>query len=311
MSQSWAVVCTLKEPRSVVERFVAHHLALGCTELFLFFSDPEDPAIPWARAQPGVRVEPIEEQLETLPDGRILRRSRFGEYVTIDEKLLISAAHAHAWSASDWIVHLDGDEHLWCPEGVSAYLGSLPSDVWMVTVAPVEAVYERFEDSRTDFNTHLFRRALPFGEASDALVAELYGELAGMFRHGLLGHTAGKSFLRRTPDLLEVGIHYGRHRDPEAPTLYERDRMKLVHFDALSFDRWRRKLGMRVSGDFLSYATGPHRLRQRAMFEERMNDEAGLEAVFRDLLVLEGERLAFAEAHGMVERLELGPRRNG
>ena len=295
----------------MVERFVTHHLASGCHELFLFFSDPEDPAIPWAREQPRVRVEAIHEEVDIQPEGPPRRRSQFGAYVTTDEKLLISAAHANAWSEADWIIHLDADEYLRAEESIGSYLGDIDPQVWMVTVPPLEAVYERFEDSLMDFNTDLFRRALPVGEDSDLLVAQLYGGAAGMFRHGLLGHTSGKSFIRRSPDVTEIGIHAGTHRDPLQPVLFERKRIKLLHFDALSFNRWKRKFRMRADGDFLSYATGPHRLRQRAAFETCMTHEQALGDLFREVLVLEGERLRFAWDNLMVERQALYPAGRG
>lgn len=58
---TWATVTTLREPPRRVMEFVAQHLYLGASEIWLYFDDPEDPAIPLVSKIPQVRAIPCTE----------------------------------------------------------------------------------------------------------------------------------------------------------------------------------------------------------------------------------------------------------
>ena len=75
-----AVVTLCKDRPEVVRSFVAQQLALGAEELRIYFDDPDDPALPWAQAQPRVVATPcteafwIERNHKTRPAARSISR---------------------------------------------------------------------------------------------------------------------------------------------------------------------------------------------------------------------------------------------
>lgn len=292
MSQSWTVVCTLKETPPVVERFVDHHRALGCGEVFLFFSDPEDPALPWAAAQPGVRAEALIERREPGASGGFDRITQFGAYRSFEGKLVANANVALARSDADWIVHLDADEHLAVAPPVGDWLAGFDPDVWMVNLPPYEAVYRNWADALGGFDTDLFRVVLTPPEHAEAVCRELYGPLAPLFRRGLLGHIGGKSFTRRSA-AAALDIHSATPKAPGGRVHRETEHAALLHYDALSFDRWKAKFRMRIEGEVVTAGSGGHRARQLEAFRAAQAEggEGALRALFQSLLVLDGPRL--------------------
>ena len=56
MTQTPAIVTTLKQPGPSLASFLRYHLAIGFSRIFLFFDDPSDPYIEMARKFRHVRI---------------------------------------------------------------------------------------------------------------------------------------------------------------------------------------------------------------------------------------------------------------
>ena len=49
MTSRAAIVTTLRDSATVIESFVAYHRVIGFDHILLFFEDPADPSLGWAR----------------------------------------------------------------------------------------------------------------------------------------------------------------------------------------------------------------------------------------------------------------------
>lgn len=284
----------------MVERFVAHHRALGCSEMFLFFSDPEDESLPWAAAQPGVYAEALLERRDPDAEGGFDRRTQYGAYRSFEGKQIINANVAFARSSCDWIVHLDADEHLAASAPVGEWLAAFEPDVWLVNLAPYEAVYRSLDAALGGFDTDLFRVVLKPAERGEEVCRALYGPLADLFRQGVLGHMGGKSFVRRAA-AAAMEIHFASPAAPGGRVHFETERAALLHYDAVSYERWKAKLRRRVDGEVVMAGGGGHRARQLEAFRAALTEgDDALRALFQSLLVLDGPRLAQAVELGAV-----------
>ena len=114
-----AIVCTLRAaPLSSVETFISHHLELGFSHIYLFFDDPNDPALSVAFDAAGSgRVTPIvrNADLEAEQCARCSLYSKLFEAIPTEimarQQLNCETAAQRALAAGyDWLLHIDVDE---------------------------------------------------------------------------------------------------------------------------------------------------------------------------------------------------------
>ena len=119
-----AIVCTLRAaPPSSVQTFISHHLALGFSQLYLFFDDPDDPAMDVAlAAAAGGSVTPIVRNaaLEAEQRVRCSLHSKLSAAIPTEimarQQLNCETAAQRAVTAGiDWLLHIDVDEAFCLP----------------------------------------------------------------------------------------------------------------------------------------------------------------------------------------------------
>src|SRR6478735_1578471 len=64
MTARVAIVTTLRDAARTLGSFVAYHRAIGFKHFFLFFDDPADPMLDWARAQPEITAVARDDDLQ-------------------------------------------------------------------------------------------------------------------------------------------------------------------------------------------------------------------------------------------------------
>ena len=133
MTQTAAIVTTLKNPGPSLDSFIRYHLAIGFSNLFLFFDDPGDPSIARARKYQDVVIVKNDARLRrswkktniatTKPYLYEFRKSE----VSLRQELNVEIAIQLALKKNiDWLLHIDCDE-LFYPfqENVPAHFQSL------------------------------------------------------------------------------------------------------------------------------------------------------------------------------------------
>lgn len=265
---TWATVATLKEPVERVKAFVAQHVYLGASEIWLYFDDPEDPAIPVVEKVPQVRV------VRCTPEHKAAHSNKAG---THEGRQKANANHAYARTGADWMIHLDADEMVQADRPVAALLAEAQGDV--IRLAPFEALHYA-KAALNGRPSHYFRGALPDTPQGRRAAEAAYGRFAGTLAAGMLSHAAGK-FLVRTglPDM-RLSIHAPFRGDRRAAAV-DATEARLLHFHGDDYDHWRSHLERRLSGGayiakFQKDKQGPENLFHTLVTLQRRRGEAGL-----------------------------------
>lgn len=266
---SVAIVTTLRGAGPVLESFVRHHLALGFGLLYLFFDDPLDRGLAWAKSVGDSRIV-VQERGPALEDAW-RRCAQYGYYsphvereVMARQCLNAEVAVQQAQTAGiDWLLHIDADELFHAPgQDAASHFAFLSSAGIERAVYPNLEALPESEDiddyfrEVTLFKTN--RNLLPGGRLSPAqerLVREVVRWPSGGFNF----YSNGKSAARVRPGLVPDGVHRfhktrfprpGQERVAAAPPPVERviADARILHYACCGFDAFCEKY--RILGPF-------------------------------------------------------------
>jgi hypothetical protein len=242
----FSVACMAREPRDVLERFIAHYRTLGAERILLYYDG--DTAHLGLTPPEGVELIACDAAFWEPHGGRP------GMFVPSQG---IVYRDGFARNRSDWLLLCDIDEFV---EGDAApALASVPDGIDYVRLRPAEAVWAAGEDVEVPFANRLFR--LPTRRyLGKPLSLVAYGRDFRVFQRGILSHITGKSFVRRGAAFTSLGSHTPRGIDASRGAWLHRivpgARVSLHHFSAISFSRWKRKLGGRIDGSRATLVRG-------------------------------------------------------
>ena len=280
---SWSVVSTVNEEPEVLASFVNHHLNHGCSLIHLYFDNALDPAKELFDNHPKVVVEDSVQGV--------------GSH---EKKQSLNATDAYKKCQSHWLAHVDADEFIYSDVGVENTLRNLGDEVMQLNLLPWEGVFATLDDAQKPFSTELFRGRLRPIKDAILLQDQFYPKAGNSMKWGLTGHSAGKSFVRRTTAQMKARIHFWQYKQSEKTiNSHSADNeIRLLHFDAISFSQWKRKFLKRLNMEVIMKGMDPHRLSQLQAFEERLRPGAGasIEELFKTLYVLSPETLRRTES---------------
>ena len=209
-----AMVTTLRGAAPVLDSFIRYHLALGFAQLYLFFDDPEDPAIALARRFEGSGVTVAVHGPELEEEWQCVQFGYFAPHLASEvmgrQCLNVEVAVQWALAAGhDWLLHIDADELFYCPgQDAGSHFARLAAQEIDRAVYPnLEAIAETIDVCDFFCEVTLFktnRNTLPGGQFNAAQAA-----LAARFRqfppHFFLFYSNGKSAARLAPGLVADG----------------------------------------------------------------------------------------------------------
>lgn len=281
--QSWAVVATVKEDAETVKKFLAHYKAMGAREIHIFFDDPSD-----ASYEIAISVEGVIPTLCTDAHWDGSRPARQ------ERRQKINARLAYQATRCAWMIHLDADEYIYCPEGVQGLLAAAGDDESALRVVPAEPlVHPRTGDIKA------YKSPLQMDRRGQRIAGSAYGDVAPLLEGGLLSHVNGKFFLRTGLADAPISIH--RPAIPGADqirSLPEAD-ILLLHHHGGDEEEWIRKFLLRLETTY-SEAFKDHRRRSgkvdgkglnaylHALYEDE--GEAGLRVFYRKVFHLSPEK---------------------
>jgi len=239
---TWAIVATVDEHPALLRAFVAWHLRLGASAVYLYFDRPDDPAASLFADMSGVKT--------VLCDQTYWDRHAKGRPVRHQIRQTRNANRAYRRAEADWLLHIDADEFLWPVRSVADHL----ADVYPWTDAAVVPVAERIYVEGQD-RPHVFTGAFRRPEKGVATPDDITAR-------GLTGHAIGKSFARVGKDL-SLSIHRPQRKEP-AIRIAPLHGLELLHFDGLTRLQWIYKL-LRKADAFANgggMTPSPHRQRQ-------------------------------------------------
>lgn len=229
---TWAVVATVDEPPALVQAFVAWHLSLGASQVFIYCDRPDDPVQALLAHLPQVTVVPCNEA-HWLRIGKSRPRRHQVRQVG-------NARDAYARMEADWLLHCDADEFLWPGMPVSETLAGV-AEVTDAVVVPVAERVHCPHAVETSIFEGAFRR--PFRQPASK-GRRLFGPDFDLTYRGLTGHSQGKAFVRRGR-ALKLSIHRPQPARPDQQIVLETAgtaALELLHFDGLTPRYWIYKL---------------------------------------------------------------------
>lgn len=234
---SWGVVSTVKATEEKVLAFVAHHLALGADQVWLYFDDPAQPIPALLVDHPRVTVTPCDEPHwirvgKPRPPQHQNRQTHNARYTYRDKV------------TSDWIVHIDVDEFILTPRPVATILDDTPAETIAMKLEPFEAMHDPLLPDDI-YTAREFRGALRHEHWPRRRAA--LGPYRKVIRDGMLSHTVGKVIYRtRVPGLLPR-LHAVMVNKEFVKTPDWQPEMKLLHFHAQDRADWLARLAFRMT----------------------------------------------------------------
>ena len=203
------IITTVRDPGVCLESFICYHLALGIAHIYIFFDDPEDPAIQVALQFSDVTAIPNDEALQVQQALGNVLYPKYGPHtgyeVMARQILNVETAIQLALDQGmDWILHIDGDE-LFYPGQMMAldWFDQVSDDIFQVTFLNHEAAPEVFEVEDYFRDVTLFKKnpaALEPGLCTE------FQRVSGKSQY-FLAYQNGKSAARIHPTLLPNSVH--------------------------------------------------------------------------------------------------------
>ncbi len=317
MTAHAAIVTTLRDAAATLGSFVTYHRAIGFEHFFLFFDDPADPMLDWAREQPDITAMPRDDDLRRAWS-RLILWSEAAAHVDreVMARQILNAEHAMNLARAegfDWLLHIDSDELFYLPDGdAGAHFAPLAHVAVEVTAyINYEAVPET-EDTGDFFRTvTLFKRPLseyPPPEAK-ALITRA-GQQVDTFFH-FYGN--GKSAVRlAAPGMVPVNVHDFARRGGCSVMRYRGP--FILHYPCCGFAAfWRKYVTLGRFPDKwwgtvdIAEAVGPFHLQARdaVMDAVAAGDMESARRFYRDrMMITDAALIAEMTRHDLLERID-------
>ena len=239
-----AIVGTFRASLSDTIRYVNYHLNTGIGHLFLFFDDPDDPAIDALTKYKQVTYFRCDDQYWAESGFTVLTSD-------INQKQIINANIGLRLAREmgiDWITHIDSDELLYAEEGIATALSRIAPNIDVVSFQVLEAVPEQLEYDCMFEQVRLFKKT---HRRLNRLFFTLAKTLAckGAFYNGeyFRGHHY-KTALRTSANVQSMGIHEPAGDEGHPLAMMKTRNIKLLHYDACAFTTWSKKWSIRLDG---------------------------------------------------------------
>ena len=296
----------MRETLSDACRFIDHYLRAGAEQIYIFFDGSHTEARDLIEAYSDVDAVVV-----FVCDAAFWQKT----YPDIDVPMLVPKQVAIRKIAinqntSDWLLFCDADEFVTGDESLGAVLSRLPKDCPGVIIPNSEAVWGVGEDIWKPFGCGFERFSFPEGFIGRSLLPiVVYGLNARPMRRGTTGHGAGKHLLRRgvRPNKMKchLSVVAGRKVEKlEALLPAGGVNTRLVHYDAIGYDRWRMKWENRVSGISRPSTRYPPRIKQFVMIAGALEAGDG-EKLFRRFNSLNRWQQFVLRRLGLLARIEM------
>ena len=232
---TWSVVSTVKAPEDKVLAFVAHHLSLGATRIFLYFDDPDDPAHAAVARLRRVTATRCTDAYWTQRGGRHDRHQN---------RQSRNARDAYDRCSTDWLGHIDVDEFILSPRPVADLLAEIPAETLTAKLEPFEAMHDPMLPDDI-YTAREFRGAIRHEHWP--LRRGALGKYREFNRDGLLSHSNGKVIFRTGIKGLAPRLHSVMLKGVRVPMPEWHPEIKLLHFHAQDRQAWREALPFRLT----------------------------------------------------------------
>lgn len=294
-SSASCTVTTVRAPIEEILPFLHYHLNIGIDHMFFFFDDPADPAANVLANYPRISTvlcTPEHWQklgkghTAWLPDFNGTRPPLTEDRQNLNATVALGMARARRF---EWIAHIDVDELLYAPSGLSALLQRQPRSLDFIRFPVLEAVAQdvstgnpmeielfkiaelRLSDRGAEptLMTRVRRRLNRWVQRLKVFAASLTTARGIFARQGdlIVGHLEGKSFVRTSSKVSCVKCHTPMAAAGSKLRWGIARRAYLLHYDCCNFNQWHMKWSRRCDGTGTLRSMAPHRQRQFASFK--------------------------------------------
>lgn len=313
----WGVVATVDEPAALIAAWVAHHLAIGASEVHVILDRPNPEAM--ALMEGMDRVVLHQSGDHGWPASK--RGKRPGTHQARQSQ---NATHVLENTTLDWLVHCDADEYLRLSAPLEEELAALDDNIEWLRIDVAERVWTDPEPGPDIFRGS-FRQPVP----DYALIGPaLYGVgRAPLLNLGLSGHSAGKSCVRAGRGHVLTIHRPASHWDVSKCDLRgaASQNAALLHFNGMTRLQYIMKMLRRglIMHDGLPSPSTFARKRQFEAAIANAADPAALTALWRDVQSVSADEVAALAELGVIshdgtdivaetrarfgDRIDLGP----
>ncbi len=326
---SICIFATIKAPLDQVLAFSAFHLNSGADQLFLFFDDPDDPAIVVLENIPRIRCIRCDEaywevQTRDAPREKLNLNTKMSK----NSRVAIEMARREGF---DWIGQIDVDELIFVPGGLKHLLGKVPAEVQVVKFPVLEVIPQMEVDLPAFTSLHAFKVApvtLPSKKHflfrwNEYLRYLLHHVGYKMKRHSarlagslqaeeffLKGHEVGKSFARTSAPIRIFYSHFPLPEGSQRLMMSVFPKGSLLHYDFPSYCYWKTKWTNKVldhEKTSIVERFSPKRMRQFEAFKAifQRGDEIEIELFFRSHFLLSTRDQRRLRKFGLVTEIKL------
>jgi hypothetical protein len=302
---TWGLAATIKAPAADILNFVAYHLELGATHVWVYL----DAANPQAKEQ----LKPHPQLTVVRTGDNYWQKTRGKKPPMHQPRQSFNVRHAYNRAKKvDWLLHIDVDEFLWPDRSITEQLAELPEECLVARVRPAEAMASVGEDDLTHFKSFVAD-----GTLRNRIVAEIYPNFAPYLKNGFVSHVAGKMFLRTGQKDMAIKIHNVAQNGRQNPGQVELRDMALLHLHTTSWDHWMQSFAYRHKKgsyrDELGSAVPEDQggLNLHKLFAHLAEEPDGLRQFYEEVCVATPELRAKLDAHGLLRshRLDLDAKR--
>lgn len=286
---SWSIVATVKAPEEKILAFTAHHLAIGCDHIWLYFDDPDAPVPPALANHAKVTV--------TLCGDAYWQASN-KRPPTHQNRQARNARNTYPQVTTDWLAHIDVDEFIHAPRPLADVLNDVPAETIAVKLEPFEAMHDPMLPDDI-FTAREFRGALRHEHWPRRRKA--LGDYRKVIRDGMLSHTVGKVICRAGIPRLFPRLHAVMLDGSFVPIPDWHPELKLLHFHAQDRKAWLEVLPFRLTKGAYQFRPELQEFLNAATPEE-------IDKFYRRTQILSLETAAELAAVGRVLIVDLGLR---
>ena len=265
-----AIVSTIRNAERVIDSFIQYHLGIGFSHIFLFFDDPDDPALSLAGSFDQVSAIPCDGALRSKWPGIASKVNR--QVITNCDQEVMSRQILNAALAIDlaqergydWLLHIDSDELFYVPTmDIADHFARLNHQgIHQQVYLNYEAVPEQLEVDNFFTEVTLFkknRNCWPAQESkSHHEIIDQTTQVPPTFFH-FYGN--GKAAGRLADALKPDGVHRFSRTDRDVSSSTASPFPVILHYPCCGIGHFRRKY--ETLGAFRNYWFGTNDIRAK------------------------------------------------
>jgi len=285
----WGTVTTIRAPLRDIARFAAYHLDLGAAEVNIFLDVPDRKTEDFFTPYPQVRItQCTSEYWNGKPE-----KARSSHQL----RQAFNASRCYRRTGVDWLAHIDVDEFILAPGGLTPLLADTPPEAAFALLRPAELLAQPDPFSGLAL-FKLTRQELGLKKAD---IVDFYPEFGAFVPDGMISYTSGKIIARTGLPDIRLGLHALVQKTAHISNGHTLSEAHIGHAHAPSWEVFRRHMDFRMEKG--SYRRKPHESMKLGDVLDVIHieeGEVGLRRFYDELCVAGPRLLANLEAHGLL-----------